>query len=105
MIYAFCLLTLSPLVTFYYESIRLGEGGIIIHRIAKLNGLVKSPKRRVTKKVHKPRARLPHSGMLIQFDGSVHAWFNNIVCDLIGGLDDATGKILALEFFLYKGTQ
>ena len=74
-------------------------GKNIIHRIARLNGLVKNPKRRASKKVHKPRARLPHSGMLIQFDGSVHPWFNNIVCDLIGGLDDATGKILALEFF------
>ena len=37
--------------------------------------------------------------MLVQFDGSVHPWFNNITCDLIGGLDDATGKILGLEFF------
>lgn len=79
------------------EGMKFGKN--IIHRIAKLNGLVKNPKRRAIKKVHKPRARLPHSGMLIQFDGSVHPWFNNIVCDLIGGLDDATGKILALEFF------
>jgi len=80
------------------EGIFVGKN--IIHRIAKLHGLVKNPKRRTSKKAHKPRARLPHSGMLVQFDGSVHAWFNNIVCDLIGGLDDATGKILALEFFL-----
>lgn len=80
------------------EGISIGKN--IIHRIAKLNGLVKNPKRRSSKKIHKPRARLPRSGMLIQFDGSVHLWFNNIVCDLIGGLDDATGKILALEFFI-----
>ena len=79
------------------EGIEIGKN--IIHRIAKLNGLVKNPKRRSSKKIHKPRARLPHSGMLIQFDGSVHSWFNNIICDLIGGLDDATGEILALEFF------
>jgi hypothetical protein len=79
------------------EGITIGRN--IIHRIAKLNGLVKNPKRRASKKMHKPRARLPHAGMLVQFDGSVHAWFNNVVCDLIGGLDDATGKILGLEFF------
>lgn len=79
------------------EGIDIGKN--VIHRIAKINGLVKNPKRRATKKMHKPRARLPHEGMLVQFDGSVHPWFNNIMCDLIGGLDDATGKILGLEFF------
>lgn len=79
------------------EGMNIGKN--VIHRIAKLNGLVKNPKRRASKKIHKPRARLPNAGMLIQFDGSVHPWFNNIVCDLIGGLDDATGKILGLEFF------
>lgn len=81
------------------EKEGLEAGRNVIHRIAKLNGLVKNPKRRTAKKIHKPRARLPHSGMLVQFDGSVHPWFKNIICDLIGGLDDATGKVLALEFF------
>jgi len=79
------------------EGIKIGKN--IIHRIATLHGLVKNPKRRASRKTHKPRARLPNEGMLVQFDGSVHAWFNNIVCDLIGGIDDATGRILALEFF------
>ena len=79
------------------EGITIGKN--IIHRIAKKNGLVKRPKRRATSKKHKPRARLPASGMLIQFDGSVDTWFNNIVCDLIGGIDDATGEIVGLEFF------
>jgi hypothetical protein len=79
------------------EGIDAGKN--IIHRIAKLHGLVKNPKRRSSKKPHKPRARLPNEGMLIQFDGSVHPWFNNIICDLIGGIDDATGKIVGLEFF------
>lgn len=80
------------------EGIFVGKN--VIHRIAKLNGLVKNPKRRTSKKPHRPRARLPYSGMLVQFDGPVHAWFNNFICDLIGGIDDATGKILALEFFI-----
>ncbi len=79
------------------EGISAGKN--VIHRIAKLNGLVKHPKRRSSKKIHKPRARLPNEGMLIQFDGSVHPWFNNIICDLIGGIDDATGTVVGLEFF------
>jgi transposase len=79
------------------EGITIGKN--IIHRIATKNGLVKRPKRRAASKKHKPRARLPASGMLIQFDGSVETWFNNIVCDLIGGIDDATGEIVGLEFF------
>lgn len=79
------------------EGMRVGKN--VIHRIANLHGLVKNPKRRASRKIHKPRARMPHAGMLVQFDGSVHKWFGNIVCDLIGGIDDATGKILGLEFF------
>jgi len=79
------------------EGIKVGKN--IIHRIAKLHGLVKKPKRRGSKKIHKPRARMPNEGMLVQFDGSVHGWFGDVVCDLIGGLDDATSKILELEFF------
>jgi len=79
------------------EGIKVGKN--IVHRIATLHGLVKKPKRRASKKIHKPRARLPGEGMLVQFDGSVHGWFGDTVCDLIGGLDDATGKILGLEFF------
>jgi len=79
------------------EGINVGKN--IIHRIAKLHGLVKNARRRASKRIHKPRARLPNEGMLVQFDGSVHGWFGDVVCDLIGGLDDATGKILALEFF------
>lgn len=79
------------------EGLKVGKN--VIHRIAKLHGLVKNPKRRASKKIHKPRARMPHAGMLLQFDGSVHGWFGDTVCDLIGGLDDATGEILGLEFF------
>ena len=79
------------------EGIKVGKN--IIHRVARLHGLVKRTKRRSSKRIHKPRARLPNEGMLVQFDGSVHGWFGDVVCDLIGGLDDATGKILGLEFF------
>lgn len=44
--------------------------------------------------------------MLVQFDGSEHAWFSGskMISTLIGGIDDATGKILALEFSCSEDT-
>jgi transposase len=62
--------------------------------------IVKHEKRR-TKKIHKPRPRMPKEGQLIQFDGSEHRWFEDRgpICTLIGGIDDATSKISYLEFF------
>lgn len=79
------------------EGLTVGKN--VIHRIASKHGLVKKVRRRTNHKVHKPRARLPNEGMMVQFDGSEHPWFGEIICDLIGGIDDATGKILGLEFF------
>jgi hypothetical protein len=55
--------------------------------------------RRPRKRVHKPRPRLPQEGMLVQYDGSHHRWFGGITSHLLLGIDDATGKILAAEFF------
>lgn len=78
------------------EKEGMAVGKNIIHRIAKLNGLVKNPKRRSSKKIHKPRARLPHSGMLIQFDGSIHPWFNNIICDRSVAVKKALGNVISL---------
>lgn len=69
-----------------------------LHVIARRHGLVKNPKRR-GRRSHKPRPRLSREGMMIQFDGSDHVWFGNIRCDLIGGIDDATGKVVGAEFF------
>lgn len=79
------------------EGIRVGKN--IVHRLAKSHGLVKRPKRR-PRKIHKPRIRLPQEGMLVQFDGSEHNWFSNLVCDLIVGIDDASSKIVGAEFFI-----
>jgi len=81
-----------------HEGIRAGKN--IIHRIATQNNLVKRPKRKSGKKIHSPRPRMPQEGMLIQFDGSEHMWFGNFESDLIGGIDDATGKVLDAEFFI-----
>lgn len=36
---------------------------------------------------------------MIQFDGSNHLWFGSTRTDLIGGIDDATGKVVGAEFF------
>ena len=69
-----------------------------VHRIAQKHNLVKSP-RRAKRRSFKPRARLPREGMLIQFDGSEHVWFGDHKSDLIAAIDDATGKIIAAEFF------
>jgi hypothetical protein len=69
-----------------------------LHTIARRHGLVKNPKRR-GRRSHRPRARLAKEGMMIQFDGSQHPWFGAIKTDLIGGIDDATGKVVGAEFF------
>jgi hypothetical protein len=44
--------------------------------------------------------------MLVQFDGSEHPWFtgSSLISTLIGGIDDATGKILGLEFSCSEDT-
>lgn len=69
-----------------------------IHAIARKHNLVKSP-RRAKRRSFKPRPRMAREGMLIQFDGSEHSWFGDHKSDLIAAIDDATGKIIAAEFF------
>lgn len=69
-----------------------------LHVIARRHGLVKNPKRR-GRRSHRPRNRLARAGMMIQFDGSDHVWFGDVRCDLIGGIDDATGNVVGAEFF------
>ena len=69
-----------------------------LHRIATKHNLVKHPKRR-SRRCHKPRPGLPKEGMMIQFDGSNHVWFGEERTDLIAGIDDATGTVVAAEFF------
>jgi hypothetical protein len=70
----------------------------VLHTIAKRQNLVKHPKRR-GRRCHKPRPRLAKEGMMIQFDGSQHLWFGEKKTDLIAGIDDATGVVVAGEFF------
>lgn len=70
----------------------------VVYNVARKHNLVKNQQRR-GRRSHKPRQRLPSEGMMIQFDGSQHNWFGDQKTDLIGGIDDATGKVLAAEFF------
>lgn len=90
-------------LTHFREMIKTHEGmdvgKNVIHALAQKKGLVKRPKRRI-KKVHKLRPRMPKAGMLIQFDGSQHQWMPDLICDLIAGIDDATGIVVGAEFFL-----
>jgi hypothetical protein len=69
-----------------------------LEKWAKKHGLQKYA-RRSYKTVHPPRPRLTQEGMLAQFDGSPHLWFGGIHSTLILAIDDATGKLLAAEFF------
>ena len=79
------------------EDIKISQA--TIYRIAKKHSLQPIKYRRSSNRLHKPRARLAQEGMLVQFDGSEHPWFNDQFTDLIAAIDDATGKILSAEFF------
>lgn len=79
------------------EDIKISQA--TIYRIAKKYSLQPIKYRRSSNKLHKPRARHAQEGMLVQFDGSEHPWFSDQFTDLIAAIDDATGKILAAEFF------
>jgi len=60
------------------------------------------PKRRKAPISHQMRERRECEGELVQLDGSPHDWFegrgNVGVCTLLVYIDDATGKLLHLEF-------
>lgn len=58
------------------------------------------PKKRKKARIHQPRERREQEGELVQVDGSPHAWFEDRAdkCDLLVYIDDATGKLLWLEF-------
>jgi transposase len=62
-------------------------------------GLARARRRR-SARVHSPRERRPRFGELIQIDGSPHDWFEGRGprCTLIVFIDDATGRLTALQF-------
>lgn len=65
--------------------------------------MVKRSKRR-RRKARFYRERMPQEGLLIQFDGSHHAWFAGKKSVLIAAIDDATGEIPYAEFFESEDT-
>lgn len=77
-----------------------------LRRWAHEKGTPKKAHRRRSKKIHQLRPRMPRYGMLIQFDGSDHDWFsgNGPRAVLVGGIDDATGEVLWIEFFPAEDT-
>lgn len=65
--------------------------------------LIKRSKRRQAKARHF-RTRLPCEGLMLQMDGSHHAWNGKDVWVLIAAIDDATSKIPWAEFFSTEDT-
>lgn len=65
------------------------------------------PKRRRAQRVHSPRPRRACVGELVQIDGSHHDWFEgrSAKCCLIAFIDDASGRVLAAQFFAQETTQ
>lgn len=61
---------------------------------------IPSPRRRRPRKHRRRRERLPRAGMLMQLDGSHHAWFQNRgpSAVLLHAVDDATGTVLGAVF-------
>lgn len=65
------------------------------------------PKSRRKAAIHPSRARRPCLGELIQIDGSPHDWFEGRGphCTLIVFIDDATSRLMALQFSPAETTQ
>src|SRR5574341_98446 len=81
-----------------------GEEGLRV-RPAKVQRVLRqarlaSPRRRRPPRHRSRRPRRDQAGLLVQFDGSPYAWFEDRgpECTLLGGLDDATGSVLAACF-------
>ena len=67
-----------------------------IHRILREAGL-RSPRRRRPPRHRRRRERMPQAGMLVQCDGSHHAWLEDRGPRLVlhAAVDDATSEVLA----------
>ena len=87
-----------------HEGIRVSPS--TVRRIRSDAGIPPKRKRRPAK-VHRPRERKPQAGMLVQMDGSPHAWLEDRAkpMSLLAAIDDATGKILAAIFRPQEDTE
>ncbi len=89
--------------THFTEKLRAVEGITIsrssVRRIL-LDAGVHSPRRRRQPKHRSRRERRPQAGMLLQVDGSPHAWLEarGPALTLLGAIDDATNEVVAALF-------
>ncbi len=69
-------------------------------RNAMIKAEIWKPKRQKEPRIHQMRKRREQKGELVQIDGSPHAWFEDRgpECCLLVFIDDATSKLLWLEF-------
>jgi transposase len=66
------------------------------------------PKRRRRPARHRSRrARKPHEGMMVLWDGSAHQWFGpqHPPCCLVSAIDDATSRCLVARFFPFESSE
>lgn len=67
------------------------------------NAKIKSSKKHKKSKLHHRRKRKESAGMMLQADGTPHAWFgDNAKYSLHGFIDDATGAITGLYMCKYE---
>lgn len=80
-----------------HEHINLSVSSI--RRIRKSAG-ISSPRKHRPPKPHRRRKRKEREGLLIQIDATPHRWFGDAFppVALVGGIDDATGKIVGAVF-------
>lgn len=80
-----------------HDAIALGRS--TLDRLLKQEGL-RASKREKPKEKRRRRERKSAEGMLVQIDASPHDWLEGRgpTMTLLGGIDDATGKVLALHF-------
>ncbi len=77
-----------------YEQIDISYSAL--YELLKKSGF-ESPKKRRRFKPHRRRKRKAQEGLLIQMDASPHDWLGTgEAFSLHGGIDDATGKVVAL---------
>lgn len=77
-----------------------------VHRILRTAG-IRSPRRRRPPRHRRRRERMPQAGLLVQLDGSDHAWLENrgprLV--LLAAVDDATGQVVGAVFRAQEDAQ
>jgi transposase len=89
----------SHLTELLAEREGIGLSRPSVRRILRAAGVV-SPMKRRDPRHRRRRERRPREGMLVQIDGSRHDWLEGRGpwLTLVGGIDDATGRLVACTF-------